>query len=249
MKKVKLVFLVSFILILSNVFAQNNFDLGFRYGSLNYQDWDFQKGNIELNGGTKGRFLLGIYAQEEIKKNLLARVEFNYMGANEFVSFRFSGGAGGNVYSVFALTPTLIKDISIVPEKFGIRLGLGFSLNFINTETLEYIDDGSFHVIWKDVKDQNGNYQRVPAFDITLNGKRTVERPVSFYIRPEISLYYNLSDRLTVILTHLRGYNPGKPLISRSFDPIIYDHENFRASDYFVGNYRSTSVGIEYRLK
>ncbi len=248
MKKIYLLILGFVFLVIGDAFCQEQTIVGVRYGGVSFQDWQFSKGDIELNGGTEGRFIIGAFAKKEISQGLFLGLDLSFLAANEHVSFRFSGAAGKNKYFVTSLGPTISKQLFFIKEKFGFNLGMGLAINFLNSQSFIFEEDDSFRIIRVDVKDEFGNSHRVPLNDIVFSGERTVDRKVSFFIRPEINLFYNLSERLRFSITHMRGYNPGKPLISRNLDPIVYEGKSYKASDYFVGNYRSTNISLEYRI-
>jgi len=249
MKKFIIVLLLLSSINIEQVFCQSEFSLGIRVGSLKFQNWEFEKGNIPLNGSTKGRYYLGAYPKMHFAKNYSVGLGFDLLAANESISFKFSGpGGGGPFYTMFALSPSISKDVFLVQNKLGFTLQIGAPITFLQTSTFVLDEQKLFGVIVQKVEDENGNIVSVPTFDIKVSGTRTVDREVALYIRPELGVFYHISPWLKATVSHMRGFNLGKPLIYRNLDTVVYQEETFAASDHFKGNYWSTMIGVELQM-
>lgn len=244
--------IISLILIIIPMFCNQtqgqSLSLGFKYGAPTFQDWEFDKGTLKLRGATDARFYMAGFIDKEVGKGFSFGLGLDVLAANESVFLDKIGKAGSHKFAMFSISPKVMKEYFIFSEKFGISFGISFPVLLLDSDSFNYENDDSFRVIRVEQKDEFGNITMVPETDVVFSGERVVERKTSLFIRPEIGLFYNISEKLRITLSHIRGYNTGKPLISRNLDSIIYNGESFRSSDSFVGNYRSTNIGMSYRI-
>ncbi|MHA7129540.1 hypothetical protein [Algoriphagus namhaensis] len=252
MKNLTIFILVLSLLPVSTTIGQERLRLGLEFGNPKFQDWDFLSGTIETRGFTEGKFYLATFLDKEISDGLYVGVGFDALTANESVEIYPIGRGSGHGYHYLSLGPRISKEFFFVKEKFGFEVGVSLPVTFLTSKSEVYVEDRSFQVIVTRVVDQFGRVTIQPVTDVVFSGSRTVERQTSFFIRPEVNLFYNFSEKFRVTLSHNRGYNTGKPLVTRDFDPIVYNGTrilsgSYTASDSFVGNYRSTTIGIEFR--
>lgn len=240
------------IFILVGVFGFNNqlngqsWSVGLRYGNLNFKDWEFDKGTIKLRGITDGRFIIGSDVKKELSGGFYLGISLDVLAANESIFLDKIGKAGSHKYAIFSIGPKIQKDIFFVKEKFGLNTGISSMFSWIESNSFFYDNDDSFRIIRVEKKDEFGNISLVPLTDVVFSGERVVERKTSLFINPEIALFYNVSRGFRLSINHQWGLNTGKPIINRVLEPIIYDKISYTASDSFRGNFKNTTIGINY---
>lgn len=231
-------------------YAQKSLEAGLRFGNLHYEDWNFKSGTIELNGNTNGIWNSEFYVQKPLAKGFKLRLTGGVMRSKESIRFKsIEPQVGSARYNNFLLGIGGHKYFNLVKEKFGLNLGVGLGLNYLNSSDRTFDTDRTAQIIVIEVIDQDGNVIRKPLHDLTMNGSRTVTNPVSFIIKPEIGFFYALSNKTKLTLNYLHGINMGGPVVSRNLGPIIYEGNTYTAMDEFGGDFSSFALGIEVKLK
>jgi hypothetical protein len=126
-------------------------------------------------------------------------------------------------------------DVHFLP-KFGLSLGTALLLSFTDNEEYTY-QGGELQII----RLSNG----APRVPIELNGFRAIEEQ-TFVIRPELSLFYDLSSHSRISFTTQWGLDLREPSIAIDLNRIEFGGNTYQNKYFYSGNYFSTLLGYRY---
>lgn len=219
------------------VAAQSNLSIEFKTGA-NFTNFSYQGNFPDLKIETVDNRFYGI----SLLKNLPSKLSFGLaLSFHRFdINTRYlpldpesnSGGVRSNYWS---LGPKMSYDVFFLP-KFGLNLGTSFLLSMTNNE--EYIYQGGELQI---VRIGNGE----PRVPVKLGGTREIEE-FTFVLRPELSLFYQISDKSRISITSQWGLDLREPSIVIDLNQIEFEDQTYQNKYFYSGNYFSALLGYRY---
>jgi hypothetical protein len=235
--KVALLISLAFWVIYSKALAQSNLSIEFRTGA-NFTNFSYQGNFPDLKIETVDNRFYGI----SLIKNLPSKLSFGLdLSFHRFdINTRYlpldpesnSGGVRSNYWS---LGPKMSYDVFFLPN-FGLNLGTSFLFSITNNE--EYTYQGRELQL---VRIGNGE----PRVPIELYGYRAIEEQ-TFVIRPELSLFYDLTSKSRISFTTQWGLDLREPSIVIDLNQIEFEDQTYQNKYFYSGNYFSALLGYQY---
>lgn len=219
------------------VAAQSNLSIEFRTGA-NFTNFSYQGNFPDLKIETVDNRFYGI----SLMKNLPSKLSFGLdLSFHRFdINTRYlpldpesnSGGVRSNYWS---LGPKMSYDVFFLPN-FGLNLGTSLLVSITNNEEYTY-QGGELQI----VRIGNGG----PRVPVKLGGTREIEE-FTFVLRPELSLFYQVSDKSRISITSQWGLDLREPSIVIDLNRIEFDGETYQNKYSYSGNYFSALLGYRY---
>ncbi|MFC5192921.1 hypothetical protein ACFPIK_14185 [Algoriphagus aquatilis] len=219
------------------VAAQSNLSIEFRTGA-NFTNFSYQGNFPDLKIETVDNRFYGI----SLMKNLPSKLSFGLdLSFHRFdINTRYlpldtesnSGGVRSNYWS---LGPKMSYDVFFLPN-FGLNLGTSLLVSITNNEEYTY-QGGELQI----VRIGNGG----PRVPVKLGGTREIEES-TFVLRPELSFFYQISDKSRISITSQWGLDFREPSIVIDLNRIEFDGETYQNKYFYSGNYFSTLLGYRY---
>jgi hypothetical protein len=219
------------------VAAQSNLSIEFRTGA-NFTNFSYQGNFPDLKIETVDNRFYGI----SLMKNLPSKLSFGLdLSFHRFdINTRYlpldtesnSGGVRSNYWS---LGPKMSYDVFFLPN-FGLNLGTSLLVSITNNEEYTY-QGGELQI----VRIGNGG----PRVPVKLGGTREIEE-FTFVLRPELSLFYQVSDKSRISITSQWGLDFREPSIVIDLNRIEFDGETYQNKYFYSGNYFSALLGYRY---
>jgi hypothetical protein len=236
MKTLKL-FLLGILWLASNElsFGQNNWAIETKIGS-GKTDINTTGNYPDLSLLTNNEFFLSFGMMKKLKNNFSIGLESDFYRFDlGFTFLPLESDKGGGIKTRFwSIGPKIQKDFYLL-SKLGLSIATG--LHLTHTSADEYTFDG----IWQTIRLPNGD-QRIP---ILLYGKQEVQ-PTTFHIKPEIGLFYDLTNKSRITLTGEWGLDLREPSIVIDLDRIEFEGETYQNKYFYSGNYFSALLGYRY---
>jgi hypothetical protein len=217
--------------------AQSKISLEFKTGLTN-TDFTFQGDFPELEISSVDNRFYGVTILKSLSRGLSYGLEFNYYRFDinrRFVPLDSVKNTGGMATNFWSLGPKAQYDLYFFP-KFGSSFATSFLLNYAPNEEYEY-QGGEF----QGVRLENGD----PRIPVKPYGKTYVEK-ISFILKPELSLFYELSSKSRVMITAQWGLDLREPSIVIDLDRIEFEDQTYQNKYFYSGNYFSALLGYRY---
>jgi hypothetical protein len=234
----RVLFLLSLVLCLQySAIAQNKIGLEFKTG-INNTEFTFQGNFPQLEISSVDNRFYGVTFIKSLNKGFSYGFDFNLYRFDRNIRYitldpvRNSGGSATNFWS---LGPKIQYDLYFFP-KFGSSLATSFLFNFAPNEAYQF-QGGELQA----VRSQNGE----PRIPVKTFGVTYVET-ISFILRPELSLFYDLSSKSRIMVTAQWGLDLREPSIVIDLDRIEFEGETYQNKYFYSGNYFSTLLGYRY---
>ncbi len=219
------------------VIAQSNLSIELRTGA-NFTNFTYQGNFPDLKIETVDNRFYGISLMKNSTNKLSFGVDLSYHRFD--INTRYfpldpesnSGGVRSNYWS---LGPKMSYDVHFLP-KFGLNLGTAFLFSLTNNEEYTY-QGGELQIV------RLGSGE--PRVPVKLGGKRYIEE-FTFVLRPEISLFYELSSKSRISFTTQWGLDLREPSIVIDLNRIEFENQTFQNKYFFSGSYFSTLLGYRY---
>lgn len=227
--------LILFLTLTFGSFGQNQWVMETRIGS----------GKTEINSlgkfpdlslATNNDLFMSLSIMKKLKNNFSVGLESDF---NRFdLGFSYlpleMENKGGIKTRFWSIGPKIQKDIYILP-KLGLSVATGLHLTYNSA------DEYSFEGIWQSVRLPNGD-QIIP---ILLYGNQEIQQ-ITFLIKPEVGLFYDLTEKSRFTFTGKWGLDLREPSIVIDLDRIVIEDQTFQNRYSFSGNYFSALLGYRY---
>jgi hypothetical protein len=236
MKTFKIIFFsILFVYLTIDSYGQNQWIVEAKIGSGNTEINTLGK-YPDLSLGTSNELFLSFGILKKLKNNFNIGLETDLYGFD--LGFTFlpleTEHKGGIKTKFWSIGPKIQKDIYIIP-KLGLSVATG--LHLTHTTADEYTYTG----IWQAIRLPNGD-QRIP---ILFYGNREVQK-TTFHIKPEVGVFFDISDNSRITMTGKWGLDLREPSIVIDLDRIEYEDQTFQNRYSFSGNYFSALLGYQY---
>lgn len=142
---------------------------------------------------------------------------------------------GGSNFRYYAFGPKFQKDFFIT-SKAGVSLSTALHLTY-NAQGDYTFTGGELQTVLL----PNGQ----PRIPVRLYGQRSVEE-ISIHIKPELGVFYDLSDKSRITLSARWGLDLREPSVVIDLNRIEFEENNYQNKYFFSGNYFSTLLGYRY---
>ncbi len=205
---------------------------------INNTDFTFQGNFPELEVSSVDNRFYGLSLIKSLNKGFSYGFDFNLYRFDINISYipldpdRNTGGSATNFWS---LGPKVQYDLYFFP-KFGSSFATSFLFNYAPNEAYQF-QGGELQAI----RSQNGE----PRIPVKTFGVTYVET-ISFILRPELSLFYDLSTKSRIMISAQWGLDLREPSIVIDLDRIEFEGETYQNKYFFSGNYFSALLGYRY---
>lgn len=238
MKPIRITLIALFVLCLFDVaFAQNKLALETKFGTGN-TNLDYLGNFNDLVASTSDRLFFSLGLVKSLEKGFSYGFEFEYYRFDLYLTYTPMDplrNLGGPQFDYYAFGPKVQKDLFILP-KAGLSFSIALHLTYNSQSEYEY-SGGELQA----VRLPNGQ----PRIPVELYGQRSIEE-VAIHIKPEIGLFYDLSNKSRVTVSAKWGLDLREPSIVIDLNRIEFESEMFQNKYFFSGNYFSTLLGYRY---
>jgi hypothetical protein len=238
MKPFRISVLTLFALFLLNTsFAQNKLAVETKFGTGNTK-LDYLDNFNDLVASTSDRVFLSLGLVKSLKKGFSYGFELEYYRFDLYLTYTPLDplrNLGGPRFDYFAFGPKVQKDLFILP-KAGLSFSTALHLTYNSQSEYEY-SGGELQA----VRLPNGN----PRIPVEIYGQRSIEE-LAIHIKPEIGLFYELSNKSRVTISTKWGLDLREPSIVIDLNQIEFDNQTFQNKYFFSGNYFAALLGYRY---
>lgn len=236
-----LILVCSLVIVLTSFnqsFSQSKLSLEARIGTGNTK-FDYIREFPDLVFTTGDNSFINLALMKSLKKNFSYGLEVAYYRFDVIATYlpldpiRKVGGARNDYWG---FGPKVQKDFRFLP-KAGIILSSTLHLNYNSQQEYQY-QGGELQ---GGVRLANGD----PRIPVKIYGTRYVEK-VSFLFKPEIGLFYDITDKSRIMITARWGLDLREPSIVIDLDRIEFEGETYQNKYFFSGNYFSGLLGYRY---
>lgn len=218
-------------------FAQNKLAIETKFGTGNTK-LDYLGNFNDLVASTTDRFFFSLGLVKSLEKGFSYGFEFEYYRFDLYLTYTPIdplSNLGGPRFDYFAFGPKVQKDLFIFP-----KAGLSFTtaLHLTNNAQSEYEYTGGE---LQSIRLPNGQ----PRIPVEIYGQRSIEE-LAIHIKPELGLFYDLTDKSRLTLSAKWGLDLREPSIVIDLNRIEFEDQTFQNKYFFSGNYFSTLLGYRY---
>lgn len=226
-----------FLCLFDDSYAQNKLAVETKFGTGNTKI-DYQGNYNDLVASTTDHVFFSLGVVKSLEKGFSYGFEWEYYRFDLLLNYTPLDplrNLGGPRFDYFAFGPKVQKDLFIFP-KAGVSLSTGLHLTYNSAGDYEYTG-GELQAI----RLPNGQ----PRIPVELYGQRSVEE-FSFLLKPEVGVFYDLSDKSRLTLSARWGIDFRKPSIVIDLNRIEFENQTYQNKYFFSGNYFSTLLGYRY---
>lgn len=223
--------------IYSSVLAQSDLSIEVKTGA-NFTKFDYQGNFPDLEIESVDNRFYGISFLKSTTNKLSIGVDLSYHRFDintRYIPIDPESNSGGSSSNYWSFGPKISYDVHFFP-KFGLSLGTSLLLSFTNNEEYTY-QGGELQII------RLGNGE--PRVPIELYGYRAIEEQ-TFVVRPQLSLFYDLTSKSRISFTTQWGLDLREPSIVIDLNRIEFDGDTYQNKYFYSGNYFSTLLGYRY---
>lgn len=219
------------------VIAQSNLSIELRTGA-NFTNFTYQGNFPDLKIETVDNRFYGISLMKNSTSKLSFGVDLSYHRFDintRYIPLDPESNSGGVRSNYWSLGPKISYDVQFL-RKFGLNLGTSFLFSLTNNEEYTY-QGGELQIV------RLGNGE--PRVPVKLGGNRFIEE-FTFVLRPELSLFYQLSNKSRISITSQWGLDLREPSIVIDLNRIEFENQTYQNKYFFSGNYFSALLGYRY---
>lgn len=219
------------------VIAQSNLSIELRTGA-NFTNFTYQGNFPDLKIETVDNRFYGIFLIKKSPSKLSFSLDLSFHRFDintRYLPLDPESNSGGVRSNYWSLGPKMSYDVFFLPN-FGLNLGTSFLVSITNNEEYTY-QGGELQIV------RLGNGE--PRVPVKLGGNRYIQE-FTFVLRPEISLFYDLSSKSRISFTTQWGLDLREPSIVIDLNRIEFENQTFQNKYFFSGNYFSTLLGYRY---
>jgi hypothetical protein len=238
MRPIKIALITLFVfLFFDSAIAQNKLSIESKIGTGNTK-LDYLGNFNDLVASTTDRVFFSLGVVKSLDKGFYYGFEAEYYRFDVYFTYTPLDpirNMGGPRFDYFAFGPKVQKDFFILP-KAGVSLSTALHLTYNSESEYEYTG-GELQT----VRLPNGQ----PRIPVELYGQRSIEE-FAIHFKPEIGLFYDLSESSRVTFSAKWGLDLREPSIVIDLNRIEYDGETYQNKYFYSGNYFSALLGYRY---
>lgn len=245
---------VLLVMVLANqkIQAQGNLSIGVKTGYMKFMPWSHTGEFDQLTTINRRNFMIGIHLTKQINNDYFVKAEANFTHYNPVEAFsngQFGSQIKGSNNPLIQITPSIHRQIFIVPSRFGLQVGLGLMLQHNFSKDFTFVGNKNFQSLKITEMDPNGNPISRPLFDLTLTSTETKGPELAIYLRPEAGFFYDLKNGGRISLDMVYGLPLNGPIMVKNYDEILFEGQTSSAKHELNGNYFAFMVGYAIRIK